>query len=240
MDPLVTIETYSRVIDARLAQARLESAGIATFLLDESVASIDPFLINAIGGVKLQVKLADEEAARDLLRHPLADETADDVDVDAPRCPRCDSEYVFETSGTTKCKRCKYAGAIEEFAPRAKAAPTSSAAGQPAASARAPVFRLERRRGLIGGLAGFVVGFLVTVVVPSVGTFALALGALAGFAIGRAVRYWVCSEPTCRRPLRANDRACEHCGRPVRGTITREEEHFIRVAEWKRDYAKAN
>src|SRR4051812_42066441 len=96
MGPLVTVQTFSRVIDARLAQARLEGAGIRTYLLDESVASIDPFLINAIGGVKLQVETGDEQAARDLLREPLVESDIDEVDPTAPRCPRCESEYVFD------------------------------------------------------------------------------------------------------------------------------------------------
>src|ERR1051325_4018036 len=165
MDPLVTIETYSRVIDARLAQVRLESAGIGSFLLDESVASIDPFLINAIGGVKLQVKLADEQRARDLLSRPLPETSMDDLDDDAPRCPQCDSEYVFGTGGdgaTLKCTRCNYAGASEEFVPKARSAGGSGAAMSNAAAPKTPVFRLERRRGLLGGLMGFAVGFIVT------------------------------------------------------------------------------
>jgi hypothetical protein len=102
------------------------------------------------------------------------------------------------------------------------------------------VFRLERRRGLVGGVVGFGVGFLVTVLFPSMASFAIVGATLAGYAVGRSLRYFVCSEPTCRGPLRADERKCERCGRSVRGTITREEEHFIRVAEWRRAYAESN
>src|SRR5882724_6399018 len=79
MKPLVTVETFSRLIDARLAQARLESSGLRTYLADESVASIDPFLIGAIGGVKLQVELDQETEAREILSGPPVDESAETI-----------------------------------------------------------------------------------------------------------------------------------------------------------------
>jgi hypothetical protein len=234
VQPLVTIEIYSRVIDARLAQVRLEGAGIATFLLDESVASIDPFLINAIGGVKLQVKLDDEQEARELLRQPLPDEP-NEIDESVPHCPRCDSEYIFEKGAgksSMECRRCKHVAPKEEFLPSPKAGlwmrPKRAARGAP------PVFCLERRRGLVGAIVGVTAGFLVAVVFPSVGLLLLLAGGSLGYMIGRALRYSVCSEPSCRAPLRAGERTCDKCGRRIRGTITSEEEHFVRVAEWKR------
>jgi ribosomal protein S27AE len=240
MRPLVTIESYSRVIDARLAQARLEGAGIATFLLDESVASIDPFLINAIGGVKLQVGLDDEQAARELLAEPLPDRP-DDVDPDAQRCPRCDSEYVFAEAGDNgrlTCRRCKFTGKSEAFAPKARSGSTSENQGKNAAPAPSPVFRLERRRGLVGAIVGFCAGFLLAVIVPNVAMLVIALGAVGGYAVGRNLRYWVCSEPSCRGPLRPDESSCDKCSRSVRGTVTSEEEHFVRVAEWRREHAE--
>lgn len=231
----MTIEIYSRIIDARLAQARLEGAGIATFLLDESLASIDPFLINAIGGVKLQVKLDDEQAARELLTQPLADEPHE-IDESVSRCPRCDSEYVFETGAdgsSMECRRCKLVAPKEDFVPP----PRGGRAMRPATSAQgpAPVFRLERRRGLVGAIVGATVAFPIAVVFPSAGALALLASGWLGYAIGRSLRYSVCSEPSCRAPLRAGERTCDRCGRRLRGTITREEEHFIRVARWKRE-----
>src|SRR5216683_917811 len=115
MAQLVTLESFSLVIQARLAQARLQGAGIPSYLIDEQVASIDPFLINAIGGVKLQVRVEDEAAARQLLSEPLDDDgSVDDVDPGAARCPRCDAEYVFSESilgvptgrERWECRRC--------------------------------------------------------------------------------------------------------------------------------------
>ena len=259
MGPLVTVQTFSRVIDARLAQARLEGAGIRTFLLDESVASIDPFLINAIGGVKLQVAIEDEQAARDLLREPLGDSLVDDVDPGAPRCPRCDSEYVFgagsglgsmiggAVEGRMKCKRCGHEGNADEFAPRSperlggRRAPSPGANGTHDRSAdRPPVFRLVRRYGLHGGVMGFLAGFIATIFLGrEVGVFGFAIGTLIGYAVGRSRTYAVCSDPTCRGPIRSGDRTCGRCGRALRGQITREGDHFVRLAEWRREQDRA-
>jgi hypothetical protein len=235
MQPLVTVETFSRVIDARLAQARLEGAGIRTFLADESVASIDPFLINAIGGVKLQVELTDEAAAREILSTPLEDGAGGDVDESAPLCPRCDSEYVFGTQ-LFKCRRCGFEGEASEFVPakdRPKGAGGNRLTKGPAAGL--PVYRLERRRGLVGGLVGFFVGFILTIFLGrEIGVLGLLLGMFAGIVLGRSWKYWVCSEPTCRGPLEPTDGACGRCGRTVRGAVSKEGEHFRRVTEWQR------
>jgi hypothetical protein len=248
MGPLVTVQTFSRVIDARLAQARLEGAGIRTFLLDESVASIDPFLINAIGGVKLQVELDDEQAARDLLSEPLDEPLVDDIDPSAPRCPRCDSEYVFDAGTASseagapvkrmECKRCGHKGDAAEFAPKSRppAAARAAARTQDGGSGKTPVFRLERRRGLLGGVLGFVAGFVVTVIFPNeLGAAGLVVGMIAGYLIGRTRTYYVCSDPACRGPIAGDVRECARCHRALRGRITREGDHFVRVAEYKRE-----
>jgi hypothetical protein len=257
---LVTIEAFSRVIDARLAQARLEGAGIRAYLMDESVASIDPFLINAIGGVKLQVEAVDEEAARELLSQPLGDAVADDVDETAPHCPRCDSEYVFSTRSSPaksrdqpgtdrmKCRRCDYEGDGIEFAPKRRGRPlepTSQANGKHAhlgrpVTDRPPVFRLERRHGVLGGVIGLAAGLVATVVFPhELGAVGFAVGTIAGVVIGRSRTYAVCSDPTCRGRVGRDDLTCPRCKGNLRGKITREGDHFVRVAEWKREQARA-
>jgi hypothetical protein len=246
MDPLVTIRTYSRVIDARLAQVRLQGAGMPAYLLDEAVASIDPFLTNAIGGVKLQVRLTDEAAARELLDRSIDDDAGDEetMDPDEPRCPRCDSEYVFPTGKAShsdaarqlRCKRCHYLGDAEAFAPRP---PTGQAPSGRHENERAPAFRLIRSRGLAGGVAGFFAGFIITAIfIAQIGPWGFILGTLIGAIVGRSWKYAVCSDPNCRTRIRPTVSTCEGCKRPIRARVKSEGEHFIRIAEWKRERAK--
>src|SRR5262249_47672514 len=64
--PLLTVRRYASVLDARLAQARLQANGIRSFLPDEQVASIDPLLVGAIGHVRLQVPRDEVERAVDV------------------------------------------------------------------------------------------------------------------------------------------------------------------------------
>ncbi len=59
---MVTIRTFSRVMDADLARMRLESAGIQSLLPDESINSWVLGEGPLVGGVRLQV--AEEDAAR--------------------------------------------------------------------------------------------------------------------------------------------------------------------------------
>jgi len=84
----------------------LESEGIEVFLRDDFTVTVDPFLSNAIGGIKLQVKSSQAEEALKILK---------DIDLNSDRpevedeimianrafiktysyCPKCDSENVF-------------------------------------------------------------------------------------------------------------------------------------------------
>jgi hypothetical protein len=66
-----TIATFGEPIEAHLAKARLEAAGIPAFIADENSVGVAWHLTVALGGVKLQV--ADENA--DEARSVLADRT---------------------------------------------------------------------------------------------------------------------------------------------------------------------
>ena len=50
-----------------LAKGSLESAGIECFLADENLVRLDWFISNFIGGIKLNVRVADVENARKIL-----------------------------------------------------------------------------------------------------------------------------------------------------------------------------
>ena len=67
MDNFVTIKTFTYPIDLAVIRGRLEAEGIDCFAKDELVAQANPFLSNAIGGIKLQVRQRDLPKAIEIL-----------------------------------------------------------------------------------------------------------------------------------------------------------------------------
>ena len=65
---LVIIQTFDNFFSANIQLTRLRSAGVECYLKDEYVVTIDPFLSNAIGGIKLMVRKSEEHKIRRLLR----------------------------------------------------------------------------------------------------------------------------------------------------------------------------
>ncbi|HON51981.1 MAG TPA: DUF2007 domain-containing protein [Bacteroidales bacterium] len=63
----VTIQTFTYAHEAYIAQSKLESFGIETFLQDELTTQIIPVYSYATGGVKLQVHEQDVEKALKIL-----------------------------------------------------------------------------------------------------------------------------------------------------------------------------
>jgi len=90
MDYLL-LRSYDNYINASMTLARLDEEGITCYLKDEYTVTIDPFLSNAIGGIKLMVLPDDFEEAKRLL------DGFDKVYRDAISCPQCgshDVEYI--------------------------------------------------------------------------------------------------------------------------------------------------
>ncbi len=84
-DKLVTLASYSDLIQAQLANQRLEAAGIPTYINDDIPAGNLDGLDPGVAPVKLDVAVADAERARQLLAAPLpadaaAQEQLDEVD----------------------------------------------------------------------------------------------------------------------------------------------------------------
>ena len=67
MDSFITIKTFTYPIDLAVIRGRLEAEGIDCFAKDELVAQANPFLSNAIGGIKLQVRQRDLPRAIEIL-----------------------------------------------------------------------------------------------------------------------------------------------------------------------------
>ena len=96
---LVTVRRFRDLPEALLAQAGLNSAGIECRLIDDNMVRLDWFMSNFVGGIKLQVKPEDIEAANAILNQPIPE----DFEVDGigeysqPRCPKCQSlDTAFE------------------------------------------------------------------------------------------------------------------------------------------------
>ena len=60
---LVTVARFSDPADAQMARGMLEAAGVETFMMGENVNSLMPGAFR----VRVQVRLEDEAAARELL-----------------------------------------------------------------------------------------------------------------------------------------------------------------------------
>jgi hypothetical protein len=93
MQELVTIRQFRDLPEALLAKGSLESAGIECFLADENLVRLDWFISNFIGGIKLNVRVADVENACQILDEPILEGLyVQGVGLyEQPRCPKCQS-----------------------------------------------------------------------------------------------------------------------------------------------------
>lgn len=93
MCELVTVRKFRDLPEALLAKGSLESAGIECFLADENLVRLDWFISNFIGGIKLNVRPADEANAIQLLDEPILEGLyVQGVGLyEQPRCPKCQS-----------------------------------------------------------------------------------------------------------------------------------------------------
>jgi len=90
---LVTVRQFTNVSDALLAKGVLDSAGVEAFLADENIVRVDWFYSNLVGGVKVQVKEEDVDAANEVLgqKPPEEFEVEGVGNFVQPRCPECGS-----------------------------------------------------------------------------------------------------------------------------------------------------
>jgi hypothetical protein len=107
---LVTIRKYRDLPEALLAKCFLESAGVESFLIDETTIRMDWLWSNLLGGIKLCVNPEDAASAIQLLDGVIPEKfTVEGVgDFDQPRCPQCQSLNIsLEGSDTRwKCQAC--------------------------------------------------------------------------------------------------------------------------------------
>ena len=82
---LVILQTFDNFFNANIQLTRLRAAGVECYLKDEYIVTIDPFLSNAIGGIKLMVRADKEQEVRKLLREMNEDSDSKLL------CPQCGS-----------------------------------------------------------------------------------------------------------------------------------------------------
>ena len=88
---------YNDYISANLAQGLLESENINCWLKDENVVTVQPFLTNALDGIKLMVAEPQLQRALDILAS-----TKQEFKEKNP-CPNCGStnvEYIYPPAKT--------------------------------------------------------------------------------------------------------------------------------------------
>ena len=236
---LVVLDRYLDTITAELVRARLEGEGIRAFVAE--ALSTNPLWSFAGGGTTVSVAARDEELARAVLvqlrRENAAAEPSDDaVDV---RCPRCESEYCFYerprfavSAKRWRCRKCDHVWDDDDEGRRTR---LTVADGD-----LVPVFRLRRGSPGMGLFLGLIVGGLSAMALG--GALALAafvLAPLVGYALGSVLRSDVCSEPTCRAPLRSGLEACPGCAGVLAGIVTTAAAHHAAAADVRREMAAA-
>jgi len=65
-DELTTVTTFSTRAEADLAKERLESEGVAAFVMDEVTSGVMPYLMGS-SGIRLQVPTEQLDKAREVL-----------------------------------------------------------------------------------------------------------------------------------------------------------------------------
>jgi hypothetical protein len=96
---LVTVERFLHPTEAHIAAGRLESEGIPVNLLGINHASANWLIINALGGIRLQVPSQFAEDARSILE---IEARVGEGGPDTERCPFCGSSNA--TSHSTAWK----------------------------------------------------------------------------------------------------------------------------------------
>lgn len=85
---LITIRTFQNYFTAHILLTRFRDAGLECYLKDEFTVTVEPFLSNAVGGIKLVVKKDDEQEANLLLQQ------FDDAYRQSAVCPKCGSQNI--------------------------------------------------------------------------------------------------------------------------------------------------
>ncbi|GAA4116328.1 hypothetical protein GCM10022393_16920 [Aquimarina addita] len=87
-----TVAVYQYSSEALIFKGRLEAEGIEVFMKDMHTIDTDPLVSNAIGGVKVRVRIKDEPKALGILKD-IGNYSYNDIGKRI-QCPNCQSDRV--------------------------------------------------------------------------------------------------------------------------------------------------
>jgi DNA-directed RNA polymerase subunit RPC12/RpoP len=91
---LVTLKTTETSVEAHIIRSKLESEGIACYIFDENMVTMNALYNNAVKGIKIKVNDFDVELAQQVLdtvqNTPLLDEQGRTI-----KCPNCESTQLY-------------------------------------------------------------------------------------------------------------------------------------------------
>jgi hypothetical protein len=92
-----TVSRADGVVEAELIRMRLEAGGVAAVVRDANMIRLDPILSNIMGGIRIDVPVAQEELAKEILGLSPGDH---DIGASmAPRaCPFCGGQDLLYAS----------------------------------------------------------------------------------------------------------------------------------------------
>jgi len=73
----ITVFTTSNIHEAHLIKSLLEGSDMTVVMLDSQLPSLNPFLTNVLGGIKIAVAESDLEEAKEILSEYLSKEGFD-------------------------------------------------------------------------------------------------------------------------------------------------------------------
>jgi len=104
-DTFVTVGTFTHETEAYLFRSRLEHEGIECFIADNNITTVHPFLSNAVGGIKVNIRSSDHEKAKVIIseieeqsnKHQSKKIKVGSTIYNAIEgyCPNCDSEAIY-------------------------------------------------------------------------------------------------------------------------------------------------
>jgi hypothetical protein len=99
---LTTVGRFRDLAEAAVARSALESSGVATYLFDDNMVRMNWGYSNLVGGIRLQVRRADESSAREMLSQPVPESIpfSDNESYQQPHCPRCGSINISFYAGS--------------------------------------------------------------------------------------------------------------------------------------------
>lgn len=257
---LVTYRTYPDPVQAQIARARLAAEGIAAHVLDEGIHNV--IMPGSPTGIRLQVPEGDLPRVEEILRERPDESARDDGEGrGVVRCPRCELAYCFHERMNVEghsaalafsflvsvfmlfvpkrwhCHKCGHAWDDPKEGP---AEMTKLGPDDPR-----PVFRLRRTHAGMGVFLGLVVGGLLAMIggsalpkdMRSLAPLSFVVLPLVGWAVGRSLRYDLCSDPSCRAPLAPGREECPRCDGEIAGVVRSAEDHYAAAADFRRELA---